>query len=77
MKVFEKFASYNYEYPEDMKMILQYLSEHGKVNVSDKRIELLYYDFSDKMYCAGWISVSDQRLEEFADYLSTIEIIET
>lgn len=74
MKVFEKYINYDYKYPEDMKMILKYLSEHGKVNVSDKKIESLYCDFSDKVYCAGWINVSDQKLEEFADYLSDIEI---
>lgn len=37
MKVFEKYINYDYKYPEDMKMILKYLSEHGKVNVSDKK----------------------------------------
>ena len=74
MKVFEPFRKYNYEYPEEMEKILNYLQEHGKVNVSGKTIESLYYDFSDERYDAIWISVSSQTLEEFADYLSEISI---
>lgn len=74
MKAFEPFKKYDYEYPEEMEKILKYLSEHGKVNVSDKTIESLYYDFSDYRYDATWISVSSQTLEEFADYLSKISV---
>lgn len=74
MKAFELFKKYDYEYPEEMEKILNYLSEHGKVNVSSKTIESLYYDFSDEKYDAIWISVSSQTLEELADYLSEIEI---
>lgn len=74
MKAFEPFKKYNYEYPKEMEKILSYLREHGKVNVSGETIESLYYDFSDYKYDASWISVSPQMLEEFADYLSDIEI---
>lgn len=75
MKVFEPFKKYDYEYPEEMEKILNYLQEHGKVNVSGKTIESLYYDFSDERYDAIWIGVSaDGILEKFADYLSDIEI---
>lgn len=74
MKVFEPFTNYDYEYPDEMEEILRYLSENGKVNVSNKRIESLYRDFSDDIFCAGWIGVSEENLELFADYLSEIEI---
>lgn len=75
MKAFEPFKKYDYEYPEEMEKILNYLQEHGKFNVSGKTIESLYYDFSDERYDAIWMVVSaDWILEKFADYLSDIEI---
>lgn len=74
MKVFEPFKNYDYKYPEEMEKILMYLSEHGKLNVLDKRIESLYYDFSDDVFCASWIGVSRENLERFADYLSEIDV---
>ena len=74
MKVFEPFKKYDYEYPEEMEKILQYLSEHGKVNVSGKTIASLYVDFSIEKYDADWKLVTNTTLEEFADYLSDIEI---
>lgn len=67
MRVYER--KYNYLYPEDMKMILNYLNEHGKILVSDSDIENLYCDFSDEKYCASWMGVNEQMLEEFEDWL--------
>jgi hypothetical protein len=67
MRVYER--KYNYLYPEDMKMILNYLNEHGKILVSDSDIEDLYCDFSDEKYCASWMGVNEQMLEEFEDWL--------
>lgn len=58
MKAFEPFKKYDYEYPEEMEKILNYLQEHGKFNVSGKTIESLYYDFSDERYDAIWMVVS-------------------
>lgn len=74
MKAFKPFKDYDYAYPEDMKKILRYLSDHGKVNISAKRIESLYYDFSDDVFSASWMSASRENLERFADYLSEIEV---
>jgi hypothetical protein len=70
MKVFEPFERPQYAYPEDMEKILNYLNEHGKINVKNSIIEDFYYDFSEECYCAGWMSISDYILEEFADWLS-------
>lgn len=69
MRVYERKYNPKYTYPEDMKMILDYLNEHGKILVSDSDIENLYYDFSDEKYCASWMGVNEQMLEEFEDWL--------
>ena len=63
-----------FTFPEDMKLILNYLNAHGKILVSDSIIEDLYYDFSDEKYCAGWMYVDDQMLKEFEEWLNELEI---
>lgn len=60
-----------YDYPDDMEKILTYLANHGGVKMSGHEIEKLYRKFSDDWYCAGWMNVSDELLEEFARYLSS------
>lgn len=74
MRVYIKKEEPKFRYPEDMEKILTYLREHGEVKVSDKTIEQFYEDFSDEEYCAGWMVVDDQMLEEFADWLNKKEI---
>lgn len=74
MKAFEPFKNYNYSHPDDMEEILRYLSDNGKINVSTKKIESLYYDFCGGMFSSSWVSVSDETLEMFVDYLSEIEV---
>lgn len=74
MKVYKRNKSYNYTYPDDMECILKYLNEHGKILVNPSAIEYLYYRFSDERYCAGWMCVNDQVLEEFENYLTEVEI---
>lgn len=74
MKVYERNEIYNFTYPEDMNKIINYLDRHGKVLVNYSTIQDLYYDFSDEKYCAGWMSVDEERLEEFEDWLTEINI---
>ena len=69
MKVYKRNYEYNYDYPEDMKKILDYLNDHGKILVSGRCIEMLYREFSDEHYCAGWMIVDERTLEEFEDWL--------
>ena len=73
MKVYERNKS-NFMHPEDMKLILDYLNAHGKILVHESTIEDLYYDFSDEKYCARWMGVNEQMLEEFEDWLCDIDI---
>lgn len=74
MKVYERNDNSRYTYPEDMKLILDYLNTHGKILVKESTIEDLYYDFSDEKYCASWMCVNEQMLEEFEDWLNELEL---
>lgn len=74
MKVYERNDYNNFAYPDEMKLILDYLNKHGKILVKPSTIESLYYDFSDDRYCASWMCVNDQMLEEFEEWLTKIDI---
>lgn len=74
MKVYTKNNDSGYRHPEDMKKILDYLGEHGILHVSGSTIERLYSDFSESEYCAGWMGVDDDLLEQFSDWLDEIEL---
>lgn len=74
MKVFVKTVAYEFDYPEDMEKIINYLENRGKLNVNYKTLQSLYYDFSDDKYCAQWMSVDDQMLKEFMNYLESTDI---
>ena len=73
MKVYERNES-DFAFPEDMKLILNYLNAHGKILVKASTIENLYYDFSDEKYCAGWMCVSEEILAEFEEWLNELEL---
>ena len=64
----------NYEFPEDMERILDYLNANGQLNIKPQRVEELYEAYSEDVWCAGWIIVTDERLESFAEWLSEIEV---
>lgn len=58
----------------DMEMILNYLNANGKLNITPKRVEELYEAYSEDVWCAGWMGVSEEILESFANWLSEIEV---
>lgn len=72
MKAWIRKKTYKFRYPDDMERILSYLNENGKILVSDKRVEELYGEFSNQ-YSASWLSVRDENLEDFADWLEERE----
>lgn len=74
MKVYERNEDNNFTYPDEMKRILDYLNQHGKILVKPSTIESLYYDFSDEVYCASWMCVNDDLLEEFEEWLTAKDI---
>lgn len=69
MRVYERKVDFNFDYPDDMKLILDYLNEHGEILVGELVIESLYRDFSYEKYYASWIGVNERTLEEFEDWL--------
>ena len=64
MKVYERNESIDFVYPDEMIKILDYLNKHGKILVEPSTIESLYFRFSDERYCAGWMIVDQELLEE-------------
>jgi len=76
MKAFEyhwSLLSQNFSYPDDMRQILAYLDARGNIRVTPKMIEKLYYEYSDE-HAASWLIVDDERLQDFADWLSEYEL---
>ena len=69
MRVYERKIEFDFDYPEDMRLILDYLNEHGEILVSELGIENLYCEFSKEVYWAGWMKVNEHILEEFEDWL--------
>ena len=88
MKPFIRYKKEKLYHPEDTLKIIQYLKERGEINVTAKMIEKLYEEFSDDVYCAGWMSIGIKVerlnnycefeevsiLEEFIDWLEEIDI---
>ena len=73
MKVYTRNRPDDFIHPEDMRRIMEYLEQHGKLHVSAKTVERLYYDFSDTC-AANWLNVRDENLEAFADWLEDIDL---
>lgn len=68
------FEFYDFKYPDDMWEIINYLKQHGDINVEYMRLEELYEDFSYDVYYAQWMMVYDETLRRFAEYLADIEV---
>ena len=69
MKVYIRNEFNNFTYPDEMKHILDYLNERGKILVKASTIESLYYEFSEERYCASWVCIDERMLEEFEEWL--------
>ena len=63
-----------FDYPEEMEKILDYLNKWGDLNISAKEVEKLYRYYSEDVWCAGWIEVHDHILPDFANWLSKVEV---
>ena len=73
MKVYVKFTPH-FDYPDDMEKILENLRANGVLACSSKTVESMYREFSDERYSAGWMSIDEFILEEFADWLADQEV---
>ena len=61
---------YEFDYPDDMEKILNYLHSHGELHISPKEVERAYREYSDDVWCAGWMNLDGYTLNEFANWLS-------
>lgn len=67
MKAFE--LRYNeFDFPEDMKTIISYLSLKGHINVGERTLEKLYEEFSEERWCR-WKVVDEETLNDFTEWL--------
>lgn len=65
----DKRENFNPRYPDAMECIIEYIEEHGKLNVSYSYLEKLWEDFSDT-YAAGFLEPHKNFLEEFVQWLA-------
>jgi hypothetical protein len=76
MRAFEPFnKKLKFHHPEDMKQIIEYLEGTGKINIDYKFLEDIYYDYSESV-CCGWRCVDDESLQQFAEYLARVEMVQ-
>ena len=68
--IFKRFIdNFISEYPEDLKKIRDYLEGIGELKCSDRKLDMLWRDFSDECYCASFLSPDNDTLERFANWL--------
>lgn len=65
---------YKFTYPEDMEILIKYLEDNGTLNITYKRLEELYFEFSEERYCAQWMDVDNDMLDLFSEWLENYEI---
>jgi hypothetical protein len=72
--LFERFSNRftKFDYPEDMRKIIEYLESIGRLYITYPEIEDHYYRYSDSV-CCSWRIVDEDSLKEFADYLENCE----
>lgn len=74
MRVYIPNNESEFEFPEDMEKILNYLNANGKLTISAHAVEDYYEGYSGVRWCAGWMAVNDDILEDFAKWLSKCEV---
>ena len=74
MKAYIKHEQFTH--PEDVKQIYSYLTRHGTLNISLEQVIRCYQWFSDYVYCAQWVTVDTEVLNEFAEWLSEKDVEE-
>lgn len=76
MRVYKLNRKPNYDncnHPCDMIFIMSLLEDKGEILVSVETLEDLYYEFSDKCAC-GWRTVTEESINEFAEWLDEYEL---
>lgn len=66
---FKRFRETNIAYPDDVKLIRSYLESAGTLDATDNELACMWEKFSDEYYAATWMTVDDELLERFVDYI--------
>lgn len=66
-------------YPDDFEKIKAFLEENGTINVTDEKLQALFYTFSNKYSYldenhSAWLPVTDEILDIFATYLENEDV---
>lgn len=69
MKIYEL----NSVYDEEIDEIWRYITEKGKPRFGRERVRELWERFSEELFCAGFIQVSDVYLIQFVYWLCEVE----
>ena len=56
-------------YGDDILIIKLFLAKKGVYIDESWAIQELWEDFSDEVYCAGWLTVQEDFLQEFYEWL--------
>ena len=72
MRAYTFYSKLNYS--NDVISILTYLNKHGVLNIAPGEIEEYYQRFSHEVFCAGWMEINNDRLQEFSYWLAKQEI---
>lgn len=54
---------------DDIKCIRSYLESAGTLDATDDEIACMWGSFSEEYYAASWMTIHDELLEKFVDYL--------
>ena len=76
MKAFE-FNDDIFDFWDDLEKILEHLNNKGKLNITPKRVEELYYAYSDEVWCAQWMSINDEILQKIELSCNLIDFLKT
>ena len=55
-------------YPGDVKLMKSEIPELS--SLSDLQVDLLYRQYSDCNYCASWLSVTQDSIDDFKNWLN-------
>lgn len=67
MKMKMKTMRHHYESAEDIAAIVAHMAAHD-VEISESTAVLLWRRYSDDVWCAGWMGVSPDSLEELVPW---------
>lgn len=59
----------NMTYRDDVKRIRSYLESAGTLDATDDEIACMWGRFSEDYYAASWMTIHDELLEKFVDYI--------